>query len=122
MGKKMWSYMDKQIKEIINPLMEGKGYTFSHPDRDTWQWDKYIDDIYQSVAVYDAEGRMYMYVGDGNSRKPGDVLFKELENPRTMLEEWSYGVSKEGWEGKEELLRDIFLDCRDIVEKYCDET
>lgn len=120
MGKKIWNYMDKQIKELINPLMEGKGYAFSRVDKNTWQWNKYIDDIYQSVLVYEVGGGMHMYVGDGNSRKPGDVLFEKLENPRTMKEQWGDGIR--GWEGKEELLRDIFLDYRDILEKCCDET
>lgn len=120
MGKKMWSYMDKQIKELINPLMEGKGYVFSHPDRDTWQWDKYIDDIYQSVAVYDAEGRICMSVGEGIDQKTNHELLKKLENPRTTEKQWGEGIR--GWEGKEELLRNIFLDCHEILEKFCDET
>ena len=120
MGKKMWNYMDKQIREIINPLMEGKGYAFSHPDRDTWQWDKYIDDTYQSVAVYDAEGRICMSVGEGISQRANHELLKKLENPRTTEKQWGEGIR--GWEGKEELLRNIFFDCYDMLEKFCDET
>ncbi|MBD5534667.1 MAG: hypothetical protein HDQ99_03195 [Lachnospiraceae bacterium] len=120
MGKKMWDYMDKQIKEIINPLMEGKGYAFSRIDRNSWQWDKYIDDIYQSVGVYDVRGSMNLSIGDGLSQKPGYALLSKLRKPRTTEKQWSGGIR--GWEGKEELIRDIILDYRDILEKCCDET
>ena len=91
MGKKMWDYMDKQIKEIINPLMEGKGYAFSRIDRNSWQWDKYIDDIYQSVGVYDVRGSMNLSIGDGLSQKPGYALLSKLRKPRTTEKQWSGG-------------------------------
>lgn len=122
MEEEPWFYMDGQIRETMGPLMEGWGYTFSRVRKNIWRWSKYMDVGCKEVDIYDGAGRIEMLVPQGDRRVFGSPFLEELENPRTTLEEWGYGAVKEGWEGKEELLRDIFLDCRDIVEKYCDET
>ena len=100
--------------------MEQKGFVLKKPEINAWQWDIWIDKIYQHVQLYDTKGRIYLIIGRGEKHWQGYALLTYIESPRTTKEQWRYGLFERDGIGKEELFRNIFEDCRDILEKFCD--
>lgn len=117
---KIREYKDKMVMEMVAPLMEEKGFTLQKPEPNFWQWDIWIEEIYQYVQLYDTKGCIYLIIGRGESHWPGEALLPYMENARTKKGQWQYGRFERDGMGKEALLKDIFADCRDILEKYCD--
>lgn len=113
-------YKDMLIMEIINPLMENKGFTLKRPEANFWQWEIWIDEVYQYVQLHDTNGCIYLVIGRGEKHWPGEMLLPYMDNPRTNREQWRYGLFEKDGIGKEALFQDIFADCHDILEKYCD--
>ncbi len=113
-------YKDMLVMEMINPLMENKGFILKRPEANFWQWEIWIDEVYQYVQLHDTKGCIYLVIGRGEKHWPGEMLLPYMDNPRTNREQWRYGLFEKDGAGKEALFQDIFADCHDILEKYCD--
>lgn len=120
MLNKIRRYKDNLVMEIINPHLTEKGFVLKKPEPNFWQWEIWIDEVYQYIQLYDSRGCICLIIGNGESHWPGEALLERLENSRTKREQWRYGRFERDGNGQEELFRDIFEDCRDILEKFGD--
>lgn len=108
------------MKRIIYPVMEEMGFTLAEEGRGCWEWEKEIEGIEESVAIYDSDHRISLMIGKTMWNVlaiQGEELLQTLEQPRTTEWDWS-DKYKSG--DRKERYEDILLDFRDILLKNCD--
>ena len=109
----------KMIKEIIQPVMEEKGFELISDKRGNWTWVKEIQGLAEEVSVSDMDGGLFLDMGLSGF---GVMLCQErnlwdtLEHPRTEMMDMYYRLSPD----PESAFRNRLLDCRDILVKNVD--